>query len=53
MAKFAESENRNFKNIFVCRRCKSKIRAPTLKVMAGGIKCRKCASKVLRPKRKK
>jgi ribosomal protein L40E len=44
---------RYFKNIFVCRRCKSKIRAPTLKVIAGEVKCRKCGGKILRPKKKK
>jgi ribosomal protein L40E len=53
MAKFQEAIDRNFKNIFVCRRCKTKIRAPTLKVIAGKIKCRKCAGKVLRPIKKK
>jgi ribosomal protein L40E len=53
MAKFPEAEARLFRNIFVCRKCKTKIRAPTLKVLAGKIKCRKCNSKVLRPIKKK
>ena len=53
MAKFPEAEARLFKNIFVCRKCKSKIRAPTLKVLAGKIKCRKCGYKILRTVRKK
>jgi len=53
MAKFPEANARLFKNIFVCRRCKSKIRAPNIKVVEGKIKCRKCSGKALRPRRKK
>ncbi|MBT3406303.1 50S ribosomal protein L40e [Candidatus Woesearchaeota archaeon] len=53
MAKFPEADARLFKNIFVCKVCKSKVRAPNLKVLAGKIKCRKCSSKALRTVRKK
>lgn len=53
MAKFPEAEARWFKNIFVCRSCKSKTRAPILKVLGGKVSCRKCGAKTLRPKRKK
>ena len=53
MAKFDEANARLFQNIFVCKRCKSKIRAPSLKVIAGKISCRKCNGRALRPKRKK
>ncbi|MFC1727942.1 50S ribosomal protein L40e [Nanoarchaeota archaeon] len=53
MARFPEAEARNLKNIFVCRKCKSKIRATNLMVIAGKISCRKCGSKALRPVRKK
>jgi ribosomal protein L40E len=53
MAKFPEAEARLFRNIFVCRRCKSKVRAPNLKVIAGKVSCRKCRSKALRPVRRK
>jgi len=53
MAKFPEAEGRLFKSIFVVRRCKAKIRAPVLKVMAGRVKCRKCNYTVLRPIKKK
>ena len=53
MVKFEEAENRMFKNIFVCKKCKSKIRAPNLKVFAGKINCRKCGSKALRTVKKK
>ncbi|MEK6968938.1 MAG: 50S ribosomal protein L40e [Nanoarchaeota archaeon] len=51
--KFEEATNRNLKNIFVCRACKAKIRAPSLKVSQGKVKCRNCSSLKLRPKRKK
>jgi len=53
MAKFPEAEARLFRNIFICRRCKSKTRAPILKVLAGKIQCRKCSSTALRVKKKK
>ena len=53
MAKFPEAEARKFKNKFVCRRCKSVIRAPNLKILAGNIKCRKCNNRAFKPKRKK
>jgi len=53
MVKYAEAEERLFKNIFVCKKCKSKVRAPNMKVIAGKIKCRNCNSSLLRPKRKK
>lgn len=53
MAKFPEAENRLYKNVFVCKRCKSKVRAPNLKVIAGKIKCRGCSSRALRKVRKK
>jgi ribosomal protein L40E len=53
MAKFDEAIERKQKNIFVCKKCKSKIRAPSLKVAQDKINCRKCSSKKLRPKRKK
>ena len=53
MAKFEEANARKFANIFVCKRCKTKVRAPNLKVIAGKISCRKCSGKALRPKKKK
>lgn len=52
MSKFKEAEGRLFKNVFVCRVCKSKIRANPVKLKQGKVKCRKCGSHVLRPKRK-
>ncbi|HIJ11563.1 TPA: hypothetical protein HA278_05895 [Candidatus Woesearchaeota archaeon] len=54
MVKFAEAEARMFKNIFVDRKTKRKIRANPLKVQAGKIRGRgKNAGTALRPKRKK
>ncbi len=53
MAKFVEAEERLFKRKFVCRKCKSVIKAPNLKIIAGKIKCRSCNAKAFKPKRKK
>ncbi len=53
MAKFKEADARMFKNMFVCRKCKSKIRASYMKILAGKVKCRKCKSSALRAVRKK
>jgi ribosomal protein L40E len=48
---FPEATSRIFHRVFVCRVCKSKIRADIAKVRAGKVKCRKCGSRALRPKR--
>ncbi|RLG18820.1 50S ribosomal protein L40e [Nanoarchaeota archaeon] len=54
MAKFTEAEQRLFHNVYVCKRCKSKIRVNNPKeIRLGRAKCRKCGSKDLRLKRKK
>ncbi len=53
MSKFEAAEARLFHNVYVCKDCKTKVRAPTLKVLQGKVRCRKCGSKNLRPKRKK
>ncbi|MBI4140472.1 50S ribosomal protein L40e [Candidatus Woesearchaeota archaeon] len=53
MAKFPEAETRKFRNKFVCRRCKTVLRAPSRKVADGMVKCRKCSGKKFKPKRKK
>jgi len=42
MAKFEEASRRLFKNVFVCKRCKSKIRAQPMKILQGEIRCRRC-----------
>ncbi len=53
MAKFPEAENRLYKGMFVCRKCKSKIRSTNLRVLSGKVRCRKCKSTKLKPVRKK
>ncbi|UCG95389.1 MAG: 50S ribosomal protein L40e [archaeon] len=45
-----EAKKRLFDRVFVCGKCKAKIRANVFKVQAGKIKCRKCGSHALRPK---
>jgi ribosomal protein L40E len=52
MVRFPEADARLFKNVFVCRKCKSKVRSNPQKVKLGKVKCRKCGGSVLRPKRK-
>jgi len=52
MAKIPAAQNRLFKNVFVCKVCKTKIRAMPNKVMEGKVKCRKCKSRALRPVKK-
>ncbi|MBI2661628.1 hypothetical protein HYX09_05190 [Candidatus Woesearchaeota archaeon] len=53
MVKFAEAEARRFRSIFVCRRCKTKMRAPNIKIIQHKIKCRRCSGKVFRADKKK
>jgi ribosomal protein L40E len=53
MVKFPEAEARLFEDVFVCRKCKSKIRTTNLRVLAGKVNCRKCNGKALRPIKKK
>lgn len=54
MVKFEEAMARKFKNIFVDRRTKKKLRANPLKIQAGKIRGRgKQGSMALRPKRTK
>jgi ribosomal protein L40E len=49
---FPEAMARLYHRVFVCRVCKSKIRADSAKVKAGKVKCRKCGSHALRPKKR-
>ena len=53
MTRFAEAETRRFRNVFICKVCKSKIKAPNMKVLQGKVACRKCGSKQLRTARRK
>ncbi len=53
MAKIAAAQARLFKNVFVCKKCRSTIKAEARKIIMGKIKCRKCGGKAFRTKRKK
>ncbi len=53
MVKFPEANRRLYGNVFVCRKCKTKMRTDAAKVKKGRISCKKCTSKALRPVRKK
>jgi ribosomal protein L40E len=50
MARFPEAMARIFDRVYVCRKCKTKMRAAPQKVILKKVKCRKCNSKALRPK---
>ena len=50
--RFPEAENRLFHRIFVCMDCGAKIKADTIKIRAGKVKCRKCRGKNLRAVKK-
>ncbi len=47
-----EALNRMFDRVYVCRKCKHKIRADPQKIMQGKVKCRYCGSRDFRPKKK-
>lgn len=53
MVKIAAAQARLFKNVFICKKCGSKIKADARKIIIGKIKCRKCGGKAFRPRRKK
>lgn len=53
MVKFPEAAARLYHNIYVCKKCKAKIRTQPLKVLQGTARCRKCGGKALRAVRKK
>lgn len=48
--KVPEAEARLFNRMYVCLKCKSKIRADSSKVRLGKVKCRKCGYDQLRAK---
>ena len=55
MGTFPEAKARILDNIFVCKKCKTKIRTTNLRVIKGEVRCRNttCRSRALRPMRKK
>ncbi|MBU0757204.1 MAG: hypothetical protein KKF44_04010 [Nanoarchaeota archaeon] len=53
MVKFPEADARWFRNVFVCRKCKTKTKATNMKVLAGKVTCKICGRHAFRPLRKK
>jgi ribosomal protein L40E len=49
MARFDATMGRLFNRVFVCKKCKSKIRTDIIRVLSGKVKCRKCSAKAFRP----
>ena len=52
MVKFPEATKRMFGNVFVCRRCKTKIKSTHQKIINKEVACRRCKGKVFRAIRK-
>lgn len=45
------ADSRLFKNMYICRDCKAKMRVSNQKLIRKGkVKCRRCGSTALRPK---
>ena len=53
MVKFPEAEIRKFRNVYICKKCKLKVRGSSTKLTQGKLKCRKCQGGNLRSVRKK
>lgn len=53
MAKFEEAITRNYSRKYICKNCKTSIRADPLKILAAKISCRGCQQKRFRAPRKK
>ncbi len=51
--KILAAQNRMFKNAFVCKECKHKIRVEPVKILQGKAKCRKCGGRAFRAVKKK
>jgi len=51
--KLPAAQARLYKNMFVCKNCKAKLRADPRKVLEKKVRCRKCLKKAFRPIRKK
>ncbi len=48
MAKFEAAIGRLFRRVFVCKKCKTKIRTDMSRVISGAVKCRSCQGKAFR-----
>ena len=53
MVKIPEANYRLFNNVFVCKKCKHKVRSDNNRIKAGTVKCRKCGGKAFRSKHQK
>jgi len=53
MVKVHEAHTRLYKNVFICKNCKAKIKADPRKILEGKIKCRKCKKREFRTVKKK
>jgi len=51
-AKIPEAVARLYLGVWICRRCKKKIRGNSIKIRAGKIPCPKCGGRTFRPKSK-
>ena len=49
MVKFQEATARLLKGVFVCRKCKAKIKADVNKIIRKEVGCKKCGRKSFRP----
>ena len=52
-SKILAAQNRLFKNAFVCKVCKHKMKIDPLKILNRTVACRKCGAREFRPVRKK
>ncbi len=48
-----EAHKRTYENVFICKNCKTKIRADPRKITENKVKCRRCGQKNFRKVRKK
>jgi DNA replicative helicase MCM subunit Mcm2 (Cdc46/Mcm family) len=51
--KLPAAQARLYKDMFVCKQCKSRLRADPRKIIEKKVRCRKCLKKDFRPIRKK
>ncbi len=51
--KLPAAQARLYKNVFVCKDCKSKLRADPRKILEKKVRCRKCLKKEFRPIKRK
>jgi len=47
------AQKRMFQDVFVCKKCRKKIRSQPVRIIAGKVKCPKCNSRAFRAIKKK